>query len=90
MGINSYQASIYFNIYMIKSVFFGCGVIEFHLKEERELQRIYEEPILVKLGLSKKYPQAVLYTRKSILGIGLMKPSIIIAILKLKQYVGNK
>ena len=75
---------------MIKSVFFGCRVIELHPKEERELQRIYEEPILVKLGLSKKYLRAVLYTRKSALGISFMKPSTIIAILKLKQYVGNK
>ena len=28
MDINSYQVSIYFNTYIIKLVFFGCGIIE--------------------------------------------------------------
>jgi len=90
MDINSYQASVYYNIYMIRLVFFGCGVIELHIREEKELRRICEEPLLVKLGLSKKFPWAALYTRKSALGVGLMKPSTIIAMLKMKQYVGNK
>ena len=57
---------------MIKSVFFGCGVIELNPREEKELKRIYKEPMLVKLGLSKKFPRIVLYTRKSALGVGLM------------------
>ena len=90
MDINSYQALVYYNIYMIRSVFFGCGVIELHPREEKELRRICEEPLLVKLGLSKKFPWAALYTRKSALGVDLMKPSTIIAMLKMKQYVGNK
>ena len=89
MDINAFQASIYFNVYMIKAVFFGCGVIELNPKEEVELKRIYEEPMLIKLGLSRKFPRVVLYMRKSALGIGLMAPSTIIAILKLKQYIGH-
>ena len=90
MDINSYQVYIYFNVYMIKSVFFGYGVIELNSREEEELKRIYKEPLLIKLGLGKKFSRIVLYKRKSALGIGLMKPSIIIAILKLKSYIGNK
>ena len=90
MDINLYQAYIYFNMYMIKSVFFGCGVIELNSREEEELKRIYEEPLLIKLGLGRKFPRIVLYKRKSALGIGLMKPSTVIAILKLKSYIGNR
>ena len=71
-------------------VFFGCGVIELNKKQEDELRRIYEQPMLIKLGLSRKYPRTALYSRKSALGIGLMKPNTIIAILKLKSYIGNK
>ena len=45
--------------------------------------------MLIKLGLSRKFPRAVLYSRKSALSIGIMTPSIIINILKAKLYVGN-
>ena len=61
-----------------------------HPKQEKELRRIYEEPILIKLGLGRKFPRTALYSRKSVLGVGLMTPSTIIACLKLKLYVGNK
>jgi len=54
------------------------------------LRQIYKEPILIKLGLGRKFPRTVLYSRKSALGVGLMTPSTIIACLKLKLYVGNK
>ena len=32
--INPYQAAIYYNTYMIKSVYFGCGIIELTNKQE--------------------------------------------------------
>ena len=48
------------------------------------------EPLLYKLGLSRKFPRTALYLRRSMLEVGLMLPSIIIAMLKLKQYIGNK
>ena len=89
MDINSYQALVYFNVYMIKSIFFGCRVIELNPKEVKELKKIYEEPMLIKLGFSKKFPRTAFYTRKSTLGVGIMKSETIIAILKLKQYIGN-
>ena len=84
MDINLYQASVYFNVYIIKSVFFGCGVIELNPKEVKELKQIYEEQMLIKLGLSKKFPRTALYTKKSALGVGIIKSETIIAILKLK------
>ena len=74
---------------MIKSIYFGCGIIELMKEQEVEMRRIYEEPLLIKLGLSRKFPRAVLYSRKSTLGIRIMTPSIIINILKAKLYVGN-
>jgi len=90
LDINSYQASVYYHIYMIKEVFFGCGIVDLHPREEQELKRIYEAPLLQKLGLSKKFPRAVMYARKSALGLGIMAPSTILALLKLKLYIGNK
>jgi len=87
--INPYQAALYYNAYMIKSVYFGCGIVDLSEKQEIALQQIYEEPLLVKLGLSRKFPRDVLYSRKSALGIGIMKPSTIIDTLKAKLYLGN-
>ena len=75
---------------MIKSVYFGCGIVQLHTKEENELKRIYEAILLSKLRFRKKFPRTALYSRKSALGIGLMTPSTIIDILKLKIHVVNK
>ena len=58
-------------------------------EQEKELKRIYEEPMLMKLGLSKKFPRAALCSRKSTLGIGLMEPSTIVDVLKLKLFIGS-
>jgi len=52
--VNTYQAAVYYNVYIIKSIFFGCGIVELNEQQERELQRIYKEPLLLKLGLSRK------------------------------------
>jgi len=90
IDINTYQAAIYYNIYMIKSIYFGCGIFELTDNQEKELKKIYEEPLLIKLGFSRNFPRRVLYSRKSALGIGIMKPSTIINILKVKLYLGNK
>ena len=74
---------------MIKSVYFGYGIVELMKEQEVKLRRIYEEPLLIKLGLSRKFPRAILYSRKSTLSIGIMTPSTITDILKAKLYVGN-
>ena len=87
--INPFQAAIYYNAYMIKSVYFGCSIIKFNEAQETELKRLYKEPLLVKLGLSRKFPRVVLYSRKSVLGVGIMTPNTILVILKAKLYIGN-
>ena len=43
----------------------------------------------MKLGLSKKFPRVALHSRKSALGVGLMEPSTITYVLKLKLFIGN-
>ena len=43
----------------------------------------------MKLGLSKKFPRAVLHSRKSALGAGLMEPFTAIDVLKLNLFIGN-
>ena len=72
MNINHFQAAIYFNIYIIKSVFFRCGIVQSNAQEELELKQIYEAPILTKLGISKNFRRTVLYLQKSALWISLM------------------
>ena len=46
--------------------------------------------MLIKLGLSKKFPQIALCIRKNTLGIKFISLTTIIVILKLKLYIGNK
>ena len=74
---------------MITSVFFGIGIVCITAEEEKELKGTYEEPIIMKLGLSKKFLRPVLCSHKSVLGVGLMEPSTIIDVLKLKLFIGN-
>ena len=52
--------------------------------------KIYKLVILKKLGFSKKFLYYILYTWKIVLGIGLFKLFVIIAILALKLYLGYK
>ena len=42
------------------------------------------------MDLSKKFPRQILYARKTVLGVRLMKPIIMIVILALKLYIGYK
>ena len=83
-------AHLYYNMYLIKKVYFGCGII--HLSEQQEciLKKIYKPVILRKLGLSKNFPRSILYSRKTALGIGLLTPVTIIDVLALKLYFGHK
>ena len=90
LDLNTYYVSIYFNVYLVTSVFSGSRVIEIMDLQEKELKRIYKVPLLVKLGLSEKFLRIMLYTRKIALDIGIMKLSTIIAILAIKLYLGHK
>ena len=84
------NAHMYYNMYLIKQVYFGCEVIKLTPKQEKTLLEISERAILKKLGLSEKFPRAVLHSRKTALGVGLMKPTTIVNILTLKLCVGHK
>ena len=66
------QVHVYFSIYVLKSVFFRCGVVRLSELGKDEMKRIYEEPTLKKLGLSVKLPREVMYMRKTELGLGLI------------------
>jgi hypothetical protein len=74
---------------MIRSVFFECGILQLRNKQQSELMLIYEKLILKKLKISKKFPKSLLYARKSMGGVRLLKPKTIIAISILKQYIRN-
>ena len=64
---------------MLKSVFFGGGITYIIQKQYKELKRIYETLMLVKLKLSKTFPRKLIYTWKEFLGLGLLQPEIVLA-----------
>ena len=88
--IHPHITFIVFNIYIMKSVYFGCGICKLDAEQEQILQNTYETPFLRKLQLSKKMLKEVLYARKTALGVGLVKPSTAIETLALKLHIGNK
>ena len=81
---------MYYNLYMITNVYFGCGIFKLHRNEELELRRLYESTILRKLGFSVNFPRKLMYVSKEMLGLGLLLPSTMIAIQGMKLYLGNK
>ena len=82
-----YQACMYFNMYMLKSIFFGGGIMQISEKQCDELEKTHEVLILVKLQLSKTFPRKLMYARKSFLGLGLLPPETILAIQIIKLYI---
>lgn len=84
------NAYIFFNMYLITQVYFGCGIVVLTEAQEKVLIKISESSLLRKLGLSERFPRQILYAQKSQLGVGIMKPATILAILSLKLYVGHK
>ena len=83
-------ASMYYNMYLIKKVYYGCGILKLNDSQVKILKTIYEPVILNKLGLSVKFPRKVLYARKSALGVGLMAPHTIMSVLALKLYLSHQ
>jgi len=75
---------IFYNMYLIKQVYFGCRIIHLSPKQDEILREISEKVLLKKLGLSEHFPRDVLYSRNTVLGIGIIKPSTIIDVLALK------
>ena len=72
MQMNSYQAHIYFNIYIIRSTYFGYRILELSKNQEKELRLICKGPLLKKLGLGEKFPRLLSHIRKSAGGVGLL------------------
>ena len=87
--LKPWQVHIYFNMYMVKSVFFGCGVMSLICEECEELKKIYEVPMLKKLHLAEKFPRKIMHVEKSVLGLGLMSLKTTLAIQNMKLCVGN-
>ena len=81
---------IFYNTYLIKSIYFGIDIIKLSLLQEKELMKIYEPTILRKLGLSQKFLRRVLYTRKTAMGVEITKSLTIVDTLLLKLYIGYK
>ena len=81
-------ASMYYNMYLIKKVYYGGGIFSINNRQEKILKNIYESVILNKMGLSEKFLRKILYTRKLALGVGLMAPTTIMYVLAMKLYVG--
>ena len=57
--------------------------------QDKELRKLYETTIAKKLRLGSNFPRAAMHSRKSAVGIGLVKPKTVIAILACKLHVGN-
>ena len=87
--ITAYQAYIYFNMYLIRSIFFGYRVVSITDKQEKEPKTIYETPLLNKLQLREKFPRKVLYTRCTVMGVGIIQPKTAIAMAMLRLYFQN-
>jgi len=60
-------------MYLIKQVYFSCGIIHLSPKKDKILREISEKVLLKKLGLSEHFPRDVLYSRRIALGVGIMK-----------------
>ena len=87
--MNHHQAVMYYNIYMLTSVYFGSGIIELSEEQEKEIMKMTEPALLRKLGLSINFPRTVMYEAHNILGLGFMKPRIMIAAYMIKMPLGN-
>ena len=70
--VNAFQAFIYFNMYMIRSIYFGVGVMNITKSQEVELKNIYEGPLLQKLQLGEKFPCKLLYAPWNSMEVGLL------------------
>ena len=51
------NAYMFYNMYLLTQVYFGCGIVKFTPKQEQRLMKICEPVLLKKLGLSDKFPR---------------------------------
>ena len=83
-------ASMYYNMYLTATIYFGYRVMNLLPQQEDILKKIYEPVLLQKMGLNIKFLRKIMYTCKTALGIGLIAPRIIVDTLALKLYLGYK
>ena len=81
---------LFFNAYLLKSVFFRTGIMHLTSKQNKELKLIYESVICTKLGLGSKFPREVLYFNRNSVRIGLITPETTVTMLAMKLYISNK
>ena len=75
---------LYFNVYLVKSVFFRTRIMYLTLKQNKELKLIYEIVIYTKLELRGKFLREILYFNSNSIGIGLTTPETMVVMLALK------
>jgi len=90
IDLNHHQARVYYNIYILTSMYFGSGIINLYEQDENELRRICEETLLRKMKLSMKFPRSVMHESKEGLGLVMMKLRMMVVINTLKMYFDNK
>ena len=81
--------STHVNQYFMTRVYFACRIVQLTSKQEKELQKIYEEPLLLKLQLGRNFPRAAFHSRAKALGVGLMKPTTILAAMAARLHIAN-
>ena len=84
-----HHVHVFYHTYLIKSVYFGCGVIYLTDAQEKELCALQEIPLLRKLRLSTKFPRALMYVNRNSFRLGFLRPKTIIDQLKSKMLVGH-
>ena len=86
----TYQhTAVYYNGHMLANVCFGCGITKLNEREDIELRKVYEAPLLSKLGFNVNFPRDIMYVSKEMLGLGMFLPTAMIAIQGLKLCLGN-
>ena len=84
------QTAIYYNTCVLSSVYYGCVIMTLNEKEENELRRLHEAPMLNKLGLRSTFPRDMMHVSRDMLGLGLVLPTTMIAIQVIRMCFGNK
>lgn len=70
--MNKFQVYIFFNMYMIRSIFFGMGIVDITKAQNNKLKKMYKLPIARKLNVGNKFPKKMMYMRRNSLGVGLI------------------
>jgi len=80
---------LYFNTYLIKSIFFRYKIVKLENKQLKDIEKTHEVVIAKKLNLGNTFSRAILYSRRNVVGIGLIKVETVIVMLVCKLCIGN-